>query len=137
MRSILTVLGLAILITFQTACDSSGGSSDVLTGIEATFDCEVREIAVSGTATGALEDSDCDYRASDGTVTDYYAVTLDAPTRVVITQRSDVIDSFLTLYDDLAEPLFTDDDSAGRLDAELVLDLQPGTYVISAGVLGA
>ena len=129
MRSAFSALVLLALVIALPACDSGGSGS----ALEDAFDCAVDSISLGGSVSGALASSDCDYLDDDGTVTDYYAFTITETLTVDITQESDAIDSFLTLYTDTASEITFDDDSAGGLDSRIVRQLAPGTYVISAG----
>jgi len=99
--------------------------------------CSVRTpIEPNQTINGALTADDCTLAAlvgGDNTYVDIYQVTLTNPGTLTITQRSGTIDSFLYLTDTgITTPIASDDDGGGGVDAQIVMALDAGTYVILA-----
>lgn len=91
--------------------------------------------SVSGTITGGCTIAQL-LGVQDNSGVEQYLITLPTDGRLTISMQSEVLDSFLWLFDaSLSTRLATDDDSGGGpngFGAQLSLDLAAGTYVILA-----
>ena len=132
----LLVCSLALLLL--AGCGSSSSSSS---------NCgEVTEISPNGILGGSLSGSDCEVQdlfpgSGDNSLADEYRVTVIVPVTMTITLRSTEIDSFLWILNtdsscaggcNPSVILTVDDDSGGGLDSQIVIFLNPGSYIIVA-----
>lgn len=66
-----------------------------------------------------------------------YDLTVDTASTVTITLESSDFDAYLALRDSEGTVIVEDDDSAGRLNSQIVTELAPGDYIITATSLRA
>ncbi len=141
------VILLAPLLLFLTACgDSSSSSKDSSCG-------SVTNIGPNSLVNGELESSDCRVSdlvpsSGDSSYVDEYRLTLTSPATMTITMRSDTMDAFLFIVGrstscssgcSVADLLAQDDDSGGGtnlLDAQIIIPLTAGSYIIGANTVG-
>ncbi|MGB3544401.1 hypothetical protein [Rubrivirga sp.] len=134
------LLVLLLIVAAGSSAVTAQPVSDLpsISGIEwasGPDDCaSVSSIELGQTVTATLvEATACEY--IDGSAADYYALDLEADTRVVITHRSDDFDAFLALIQENGVLVASDDDSAGGptgFDATVSVHLSAGRYLIAA-----
>ncbi|NNF41078.1 MAG: hypothetical protein HKN64_06845, partial [Woeseiaceae bacterium] len=124
-------------------CGGGGGDSDNGGGGPGTgTPCPAAtEIQPDSVTQGTLATSDCSVErlfaaaTGDASLLDQYVVTLPRSGELTILMESAQFDAYLAVFigsPPVLPPAFEDDDSGGNLDAQLVLQLDAGTYVIIA-----
>jgi hypothetical protein len=89
-------------------------------------------ITVGGTAQGTLAQGDCQLDVDD-TFADFYELELTAARQVTITLTSTDFNAYLLLFRRTGQLIDQNDDmSQSDFDAQLVVNLSAGTYVIAA-----
>ncbi len=149
MNALFKLLAATLALALLSACGGSSSSDDDDPN-DITAGCgTVTDISPNGIISGTLNSSDCRLEtifpgAGDPTFVDEFRFTVTMPVNMTITQRSTQIDSFLFLLDtdtscaSGCNPIIVlagDDDSGGGasgLDSQIVIFLNPGTYIILA-----
>lgn len=121
-------LAAALLLTVAPACATAPPAGDPV---------DASRIRVGQTLGGTLSDSDA--RADDGSYYDAYTLAGRAGQTIVVTQRSDDFDAYLSvgrMSGGTFEEIESDDDGAGGTDARLVFRVDAsGDYVVRANSL--
>ncbi len=144
MNALFKLLAVSLALLLLSACggDSSDDDDDDIA-------CNVVDISPNGMLNGALSGTDCEISdliqgSFDDSFADQYRVTITAPVTLTITMRSSEIDAFLAILDTGSSCaagcsptllLAVDDDSGGGVnfvDAQIVIGLTPGDYIILA-----
>lgn len=109
-----------------TATAGSASGSAMVTVADA---CNaIPDTATLGSNPGELSTTDC--QLDSGNFVDFYTLELANDATLQIDLTSGDFDAFLTLFDDQANNIASDDDSGGSLNSRIVIDLQHGTYVL-------
>ena len=146
-------IGVVLLTPFLfilTSCGDSSSSSS-----KGSSCGTVTDIGPSSLVNGELESSDCrvsdlDPDSADTSYVDEYRLTLTSPATMTITMRSDTMDAFLFILGrssscasgcGVAEAnLLAEDDDNGvgttGLDAQIIISLAAGSYIIGANSFG-
>ena len=105
--------------------------------------CEPVIQTINFTVNGKLESGDCTFgqlsaASSDPSFVDLYQISAEFAGTLTVTMTSAVLDSYLILSDlGLTSTLIFDDDSAGGLDAQFSVVVEPGGYIILANYFEA